>query len=104
VAHDVESTPNGATRGHKLATNEGPATPGRCDRLSPVSPVREILPSTTRGNPRSLWQLPNVLLSPHTAGLSVRENECIVALLGENLRRYLARDELLDRIHPALLY
>lgn len=51
-----------------------------------------------------LWQLPNVLLSPHTAGLSVRENERIVALFAENLRRYLARDELLDRIHPTLLY
>lgn len=51
-----------------------------------------------------LWQLPNVLLSPHTVGLSVRENERIVALFGENLRRYLVRDELLDRIHPTLLY
>lgn len=51
-----------------------------------------------------LWDLPNVLLSPHTAGLSVRENERIVELFRENLRRYLAGDELLDRIHPALLY
>lgn len=51
-----------------------------------------------------LWTLPNVLLSPHTAGLSVRENERIVDRFGENLRRYLAGDELLDRIHPTLLY
>ncbi len=51
-----------------------------------------------------LWDLPNVLLSPHTAGLSVRENERIVDLFCENLRRYLAGDELLDRVHPTLLY
>ncbi|XAS74968.1 D-2-hydroxyacid dehydrogenase [Dermatophilaceae bacterium Sec6.4] len=51
-----------------------------------------------------LWTLPNVLLSPHTAGLSVRENERIVDLFAENLRRYLAGNELLDRVHPTLLY
>ena len=51
-----------------------------------------------------LWWLPNVLLSPHTAGRSTRENEWLVALLSENLRRYLAGDELLGRLHPTLLY
>ncbi|MDQ2813812.1 MAG: hypothetical protein M3Z75_18575 [Actinomycetota bacterium] len=34
--------------------------------------------------------LPNVLLSPHTPGLSRHENERIMALFSENLRRYLA--------------
>lgn len=51
-----------------------------------------------------LWDLPNVLISSHTAGLSVRENERIVALFTENLRRYLAGDELISRVHPTLLY
>ncbi len=51
-----------------------------------------------------LWRLPNVLLSPHTAGLSMRENERIVDLFGENLRRYLAGEQLLGRVHPTLLY
>ena len=51
-----------------------------------------------------LWWLPNVLLSPHTAGRSTRENERLVALFSENLRRYLAGDELLGRLHPTLLY
>ncbi|MGH3825578.1 MAG: D-2-hydroxyacid dehydrogenase [Pseudonocardiaceae bacterium] len=51
-----------------------------------------------------LWELPGVLLSPHTAGLSLRENERIVALFSENLRRYLAGDELLNRVDPTLLY
>ena len=51
-----------------------------------------------------LWELPNVLLSPHTAGLSVRENERIVSLFAENLRRYLRDGELLNRVDPELLY
>jgi glyoxylate/hydroxypyruvate reductase len=52
----------------------------------------------------ALWDLPNVLVSPHTAALSLRENERIVALFMENLRRYLAGDELISRVHPTLLY
>lgn len=51
-----------------------------------------------------LWALPNVLISPHTAGLSARENERIVALFTENLRRYLSGQELLSRVEPTLLY
>ena len=52
----------------------------------------------------ALWHLSTVLISSHTAGLSVRENERIVDLFGENLRRYLTGDQLLHRIDPALLY
>lgn len=37
-----------------------------------------------------------MLLSPHTAGLSVRENKRVVAGFLENLRRYLSGAELLD--------
>jgi phosphoglycerate dehydrogenase-like enzyme len=51
-----------------------------------------------------LWELPNVLLSPHTAGLSLRENERIVSLFGENLRRYLRGEKLLNQVDPELLY
>jgi phosphoglycerate dehydrogenase-like enzyme len=51
-----------------------------------------------------LWELPNVLLSPHTAGLSVRENERIVTLFVENLRRYRRGEELINRVDPDLLY
>jgi phosphoglycerate dehydrogenase-like enzyme len=35
-----------------------------------------------------LWTLPNVVMSPHTAALSVHENERIVALFADNLRRF----------------
>ena len=51
-----------------------------------------------------LWAMPNVLLSPHTAALSVLENARIVELFCENLRRYLASADLINCIDPALLY
>jgi phosphoglycerate dehydrogenase-like enzyme len=51
-----------------------------------------------------LWDLPNVLISPHTAALSLHENERIVELFCENLRRYLAGEELLGRVDPTLFY
>lgn len=50
-----------------------------------------------------LWDLPNVLISPHTAGLSIRENERIVTLFTDNLRRYLRGDQLISQIQPAAL-
>jgi hypothetical protein len=34
----------------------------------------------------------------------VHENERIVALFTKNLRRYLRGDQMLSRVHPALLY
>lgn len=51
-----------------------------------------------------LWQLPNVLVSPHTAALSIRENERIVTLFAENLRRYLRGDRLISQVDPAQFY
>jgi phosphoglycerate dehydrogenase-like enzyme len=51
-----------------------------------------------------LWELDNVILSPHTAALSLRENERIVDLFAENLRRYLRSDELLSRIRTDAFY
>ena len=51
-----------------------------------------------------LWDLPNVLISPHTAALSAHENERIVELFIENLRRYSRDEELLSRVNPTLFY
>lgn len=51
-----------------------------------------------------LWDLPNVLISPHTAALSAHENERIEELFSENLRRYVRGDELLSRVDPKLFY
>jgi phosphoglycerate dehydrogenase-like enzyme len=50
-----------------------------------------------------LWCLPNVLISPHTAALSIRENERIVTLFTENLRRYLRGDDLIGRVQPMVV-
>jgi phosphoglycerate dehydrogenase-like enzyme len=51
-----------------------------------------------------LWDLENVVLSPHTAALSRHENERIVELFADNLRRYLAGEELRSRIRTDLFY
>jgi phosphoglycerate dehydrogenase-like enzyme len=44
-----------------------------------------------------LWDLPNVLISPHSASTVERENERIVELFVENLRRWLDRRPLLNQ-------
>jgi phosphoglycerate dehydrogenase-like enzyme len=51
----------------------------------------EPLPSD---NP--LWGLDNAILSPHVSGFSPRINEYAVAVLAENLRRYLANEPMLN--------
>jgi phosphoglycerate dehydrogenase-like enzyme len=50
------------------------------------------------------WELDNVILSPHTAALSVHENERLVELFAENLRRYLSGEPLLSRIDTSVFY
>jgi len=60
---------------------------------------QEPLPA---GSP--LWELDNVILSPHTSALSVHENERIIELFAENLRRYLAGEELLSPIRTDVFY
>lgn len=45
-----------------------------------------------------LWQLPNVIISPHVAGLSPHYTERAFILFKENLRRYLAGEPLLNLI------
>jgi phosphoglycerate dehydrogenase-like enzyme len=50
------------------------------------------------------WSLENVIVSPHTAALSIHENERIVEVFAENLRRYLAGEELVSRVRLPLFY
>jgi len=61
--------------------------------------AEEPLPATS-----PLWELDNVIVSPHTAALSWHENERIVELFAENLRRYLRGDELLSRVRTSVFY
>ena len=41
-----------------------------------------------------LWDMPNVLITPHTISTALEENELVVDLFCDNLRRYLAGDPL----------
>jgi phosphoglycerate dehydrogenase-like enzyme len=45
-----------------------------------------------------LWEEPNVIISPHVAGLSPQYTGRAFVLFKENLRRYLAGEELLNQI------
>ncbi|MFL6184749.1 MAG: D-2-hydroxyacid dehydrogenase [Actinomycetes bacterium] len=51
-----------------------------------------------------LWTLPNVLVTPHAAALSARENERIVQLFVDNLRRYLDGRPLRNVVEPGVFY
>jgi phosphoglycerate dehydrogenase-like enzyme len=51
-----------------------------------------------------LWALPNVLVSPHTAALSIHENERIVGLFIENMRHYLAGETLVSLVNSKSFY
>ncbi len=53
----------------------------------------EPLPRTS-----PLWDLPNVLVSPHTAASSPHEERLLVDLFGDNLDRFLAGGALRNRI------
>ena len=43
-----------------------------------------------------LWDMPNVMITPHNAGSSPRSHERLIELSSENLRRYVAGEELLN--------
>ena len=45
-----------------------------------------------------LWQMPNVIITPHSSNSSPRVRERSVALFHENLRRYKAGEPLLNRV------
>ena len=51
-----------------------------------------------------LWAMPNVLVSPHSASTSDGENGRITDLFCENLRRFLAGEELLNLLDVERLY
>jgi len=61
--------------------------------------AQEPLPAKSQ-----LWDLPNVILTPHIAGLTPHYNERALALFAENLRHYLAGQPLLNVVDPAAGY
>jgi len=50
------------------------------------------------------WTMPNVFVCSHSAGTSDRENDRIVDIFCENLRRYLAGEPLLNVLDTARMY
>ncbi len=51
-----------------------------------------------------LWEMPNVLVSPHSGSTSDRENGRLTNLFCENLRRYLNGEPLLNVLDTEKLY
>ncbi len=51
-----------------------------------------------------LWSMPNVYVSPHSGSTSDRENGRITELFCENLERWRAGRELLNRLDVVRLY
>lgn len=45
-----------------------------------------------------LWELPNVIITPHVAGLTPRYGERLASLFAQNLRAYLGRGEWRNRV------
>ncbi len=61
--------------------------------------VQEPLPPES-----PLWDMPNVIISPHSASTASTENEKIVDLFCDNLRRYLSGQQLRNVLDKDLLY
>ncbi len=72
------------------AINEGRIAGVALD-VYPVEPLPESSP---------LWEMPNVLLSPHVAGSSLQYYELAVDCFVENMKRYLSDQPLLNLYVP----
>jgi phosphoglycerate dehydrogenase-like enzyme len=64
----------------------------------------DVFPVEPLPDGSTLWEMPNVLLSPHIAGSSGDYYERATELFGENLRRYLSDQPLLNLYDPQLGY
>jgi phosphoglycerate dehydrogenase-like enzyme len=58
----------------------------------------DVYPEEPLPKDSPLWKFPNVILSPHIAGISHHYDQRAVALFSENLRRFLAGEVLHNQI------
>jgi phosphoglycerate dehydrogenase-like enzyme len=58
----------------------------------------DVFPEEPLDADHPLWKMPNVILTPHIAGVSQEYNSRAVALFVENLERYLNGKQLLNLI------
>lgn len=56
---------------------------------------QEPLPADSR-----LWQMDNVIISPHIAGLTSRYYDVVLDLFSTNLKRFIAGEPLLNQVWP----
>jgi phosphoglycerate dehydrogenase-like enzyme len=61
--------------------------------------AQEPLPSDS-----PLWSAPNIILTPHVSGWTTRYDELAFRLFGDNLRRYLAGEELYNVVDVKVGY
>jgi phosphoglycerate dehydrogenase-like enzyme len=61
--------------------------------------VEEPLPEDS-----PFWEMPNVLVSPHSGSTSDQENRRITDLFCENLRRFLANEPMINVLDLNRLY
>ncbi len=83
-------------------------TEDQLGKLRAVSPRLDVIQMTGAGldvfeeeplpADSPLWQMDNVIISPHVAGFSPHYDEWASALFAENLRRYLAGEPLLNLV------
>jgi phosphoglycerate dehydrogenase-like enzyme len=58
----------------------------------------DVFPEEPLPEDSPLWKLPNVIISPHIAGVSPRYDQRAIDLFAENLQRYLNGEPLLNRV------
>jgi phosphoglycerate dehydrogenase-like enzyme len=86
------------------AVIDEPALIAALDAGSLAGAALDVTTTEPLPNESPLWEMPNVLLSPHTAALSPMENERIVELFIDNLNRLHDGRELRNRITSARRY
>jgi phosphoglycerate dehydrogenase-like enzyme len=60
----------------------------------------DVFPEEPLSEKSPLWGMPNVIITPHIAGVSKQYNERAVALFAENLSRYLSELPLYNIFNP----
>ena len=58
----------------------------------------DVTPQEPLSNDHPLWQMPNVIITPHTAGGSPNRDDRLVDLFCQNLKRYMDGEPLLSVI------
>ena len=67
-------------------------------------PALDVLRDEPPPHDSPLWDMPNVILSPHSASTVTQENARITEIFCENLRRYLGGQPLRNVLDKKKLY